>query len=241
MVLKASVSENTPLVSDLEALDRDSMVRSGLDSAEPFEKDAFAVGQVTIRLPLDYRPLPMLALLLSFVPWSLPFLFIADLAFSGRFSSGYALSMMLLASFLSECLLKPLMNEPRPVTSACRTEDGKLLPGMPSGHVLNCQTLLVFFTGQACEQLPASELVVVLLVLLMPVMPWARWYNGDHSFKQVTVTAALATVLGLVEFAAYMFLLPESFREASNAQEDPLVNLSIARAASGAGFLAKQR
>lgn len=26
--------------------------------------------------------------------------------------------------------------------------------------------------------------VAVVLVLAMPVMPWARWYNGDHTLKQ---------------------------------------------------------
>ena len=31
----------------------------------------------------------------------------------------------------------------------------------------------------------------LLLVLLMPLMPWARWYNGDHTLKQAAKTGGL--------------------------------------------------
>ena len=35
-----------------------------------------------------------------------------------------------------------------------RTEDGKLLPGMPSGHVMITQSLLTFFALEALKTWP---------------------------------------------------------------------------------------
>eukprot|EP00931_Biecheleriopsis_adriatica_P091034 TRINITY_DN64944_c0_g1_i1.p1 TRINITY_DN64944_c0_g1~~TRINITY_DN64944_c0_g1_i1.p1 ORF type:complete len:214 (+),score=41.77 TRINITY_DN64944_c0_g1_i1:126-767(+) len=186
-----------------------SMGRTGreldLEAQSDCEKgEAFAVGQVTVRLPLDLQPLPLLALFLSFLPWAIPVLLLADVVLQRRMTSAYVLGVVLLTSVITECMLKPFIGEPRPATSACRSEDGKLLPGMPSGHVMVCQSALTFFLCMALHEQEAFT--VVALALAMPSMPWARWYNGDHSMKQVIVTFILATIFGLIAYLAYWMI-----------------------------------
>ncbi|CAE7264543.1 unnamed protein product [Symbiodinium necroappetens] len=182
---------------------------SGDIESQPEKEDFFAVGQVTVRLPLDWRPLPLLALLLSFIPWGLPLLLLVDALLQKRVSSAFILTAVIVTSLLSEFILKPLIGEPRPSTSACRTDDGKLLPGMPSGHVMICQSLLTFYMLEAVRHHLLSAVIVSLL--LMPAMPWARWYNGDHSAKQVALTFIMATVIGLIDYVAFLLFFVDSW------------------------------
>ncbi|CAK9097840.1 unnamed protein product [Durusdinium trenchii] len=178
-----------------------------IESQSTEKDESFAVGQVTIRLPLDLNPLSLMALVLSFLPWAVPILLLADGILSRRISSGFALGAIILTSLVSELILKPLIAEPRPPTSACRTEDGKLLPGMPSGHVMICQSMLTFY---ALEAMRHHLLVAALiLILCMPLMPWARWYNGDHTLKQVAVTFVVAAVVGLLDFLIFLALFDD--------------------------------
>lgn len=174
----------------------------------------FAIGQVTIRLPLDLRPLPMLALSLSFVPWILPLFILADATFTLRRCSVISTFMVLVCALLTEVILKPWLKQPRPAPSACRDSEGRLLDGMPSGHVMNSQTLATWYLLQALWVLdkPRAHWTAALLVSAMPAVPWARWYNGDHTLNQVLVTMVLASVLSLFAFAAWECTAPESWR-----------------------------
>lgn len=188
-----------------------------IESQVAGKDESFAVGQVTIRLPLDLSPLPMVALVTSFLPWAVPVLLVMDGMLHRRASSFFALCAIVVTSILSECLLKPLIAEPRPATSACRTEDGKLLPGMPSGHVMICQSLLTFYVLEAMRH--RLLMVALILVLLMPLMPWARWYNGDHTLKQVVVTFIVAAVVGLVYFLIFISFFNDSLGTAVHLLE----------------------
>eukprot|EP00930_Biecheleria_cincta_P075422 TRINITY_DN62595_c0_g1_i1.p1 TRINITY_DN62595_c0_g1~~TRINITY_DN62595_c0_g1_i1.p1 ORF type:complete len:207 (-),score=32.47 TRINITY_DN62595_c0_g1_i1:19-639(-) len=178
-----------------------------LESQSSKGHDHFAVGQVTIRLPLELRPLPLLAILLGFVPWALPLLLLSDALLERSALSLFALGVLALTSVVNEFVLKPFFDEPRPEASACRDAHGKLLPGMPSGHVLTCQSLLAFFFILNLREHIA--IVALVLVLLMPAMPWARWYNGDHSCKQVVVSVIVGTVLGAAYYLVYGIMFPE--------------------------------
>lgn len=195
-------SERTPLHS---AANADDLM--DLESQSCKGHEHFAVGQVTIRLPLDFRPLPLLALLLSFVPWALPLVILSDALLEQNALSFFILVALVLTSVMNEFVLKPFFEEPRPEASACRDAQGKLLPGMPSGHVLVCQSLLAFFVVLALREKLAK--VALVLVLSMPAMPWARWYNGDHSCKQVMVSVVLGTVLGAAYELMYGIMFPE--------------------------------
>eukprot|EP00913_Durusdinium_trenchii_P004891 g4540.t1 len=94
-----------------------------IESQSTEKDESFAVGQVTIRLPLDLNPLSLMALVLSFLPWAVPILLLADGILSRRISSGFALGAIILTSLKSELILKPLIAEPRPPTSACRSQE----------------------------------------------------------------------------------------------------------------------
>eukprot|EP00933_Yihiella_yeosuensis_P014206 TRINITY_DN12819_c0_g1_i2.p1 TRINITY_DN12819_c0_g1~~TRINITY_DN12819_c0_g1_i2.p1 ORF type:complete len:233 (+),score=27.91 TRINITY_DN12819_c0_g1_i2:225-923(+) len=185
---------------------------SGASDRKSYE-DAFAVGQVTIRLPLDFRFLPLMALLISFIPWGIPLLFATDAVITRRFLSEYAIAMMIASSIISEVLLKPILKEPRPSTTAVRDASGKVLPGMPSGHVLMSQSLLTLYTLQAAQDFSQKWVEVLTLCLMMPAMPWARWYNGDHSAKQVNVTFVLATAMGALAFLILVCAIPASWKD----------------------------
>mmetsp|Transcript_1241 Transcript_1241/g.3027 ORF Transcript_1241/g.3027 Transcript_1241/m.3027 type:complete len:257 (+) Transcript_1241:115-885(+) len=204
---QASAAETSPLLSPVAQVGSTSAATEEQTSYDPElaanggpVAEKFAVGQVTVRLPLNWGILPMLALALSFLPWIFPFFLVMDILVTQRLLSIIALGLVGLCALISEVLLKPYFDSARPSTSACRKPDGTLLPGMPSGHVLNSQTLLVFYLSEVSYMMsePWAPVVAVVLILLMPGVPWARWYNGDHTFNQVAVSAFLGTIIGTV-------------------------------------------
>mmetsp|Transcript_99004 Transcript_99004/g.288715 ORF Transcript_99004/g.288715 Transcript_99004/m.288715 type:complete len:255 (+) Transcript_99004:48-812(+) len=173
----------------------------------------FAFGQVTVRLPLDWRPLPLLALALSFLPWLIPAALVADIVCTRRLSSIALLALLVTCSAVTELLLKPLVQQARPSTTACRDSEGRVLPGMPSGHVVTSQVLGVWYSLQACWELPPEDAawIVPLLIAFMATVPWARWYNGDHTLMQVLVAAVFGTFCGAGAYAAYHCCAPSAW------------------------------
>mmetsp|Transcript_58696 Transcript_58696/g.136975 ORF Transcript_58696/g.136975 Transcript_58696/m.136975 type:complete len:205 (-) Transcript_58696:203-817(-) len=172
----------------------------------------YEIGQVTIRSPLQCECLPLAALLLSFLPWLAP-VAAAIYACLGThpFLGIYAVIICATSAVLSEVVLKPILGEPRPATSAVRTADGKLKNGMPSGHVLNWQALSTWFLLEICTR---SGVVVALCVmgvlgLLMVLVPWARCYNGDHTVRQVLVAFGIGLMIGCIFFGVRVFCFPE--------------------------------
>lgn len=191
--------------------------------------EKFAVGQVTIRLPLDRRPLPILGLVVSFIPWLLPAILALDYTFVRRASSGFLFVVICSASLCNEYLLKSFFKQPRPEYTANRDLDGTVLPGMPSGHVLTTQIILTYYILKTFFQasLTDTACTILLLTASMPLVPWARWYNGDHSLEQVCVTAACATVVGVLAFVAYHFLVIEDGHHDASGAEVALSSLRV--------------
>lgn len=196
---KAPGGEEQPLCADAKT---SSAYDPQLEEFDGRFTDKFEIGQVTIRLPLDTSPAPLAALILSFVPWVLPLVVLTDLVCQKRFLSFFALCLMLMVLILSEAVLKPLLKQPRPETTAVRYPDGSVKPGMPSGHVLNTHTLVTFFCFQAPHELDGllAFLAIIFLLTLSAACAWARVRNGDHSPDQVAVSFALATVIGFVGY-----------------------------------------
>ena len=163
--------------------------------------------------------LTCLAVVLSFVPWAL--VLGSLLAAAARSSSllivanAFVLGTLLL---VNEAVLKPLLKQPRPLTSRLSTG------GMPSSHSLEalCAATSLLFSfapppvpgpgpwyaqfgrlptlpgtvdllgwALASEErgFYASALMQLFWVLL--AVPWARVRVGDHSWPQVTVGAAV--------------------------------------------------
>lgn len=163
-----------------------------------------AIGQVTFRFPLEWwDPLNVIALLYGFLPWAVPITFGLSAAITRHFILLYGLIVSLVTSLVNEVGLKPFFNDPRPLESANRHADGSSKPGMPSGHVLNATTIMVWavlevaFRGPGFDDHPhlTTEWLAFIFLLMGPV-PWARWYNSDHTIKQCIVAGILGVFVG---------------------------------------------
>mmetsp|Transcript_60302 Transcript_60302/g.111854 ORF Transcript_60302/g.111854 Transcript_60302/m.111854 type:complete len:205 (-) Transcript_60302:177-791(-) len=173
----------------------------------------FEIGQVTIRSPLPCECLPLAAILLSFLPWVAPAAAVIYACFGAHpFLGIYAVIICVTSAVLSEVVLKPVIGEPRPATSAVRTTDGKLKNGMPSGHVLNWQALSTWLLLEIYmhASVKVSLGLTGLLGILMILVPWARCYNGDHTSRQVLVAFGIGLMIGLIFFGVRIFCFPEA-------------------------------
>merc|ERR1712137_298007 len=114
---------------------------------------------------------------------------------------------------LNELVCKPFFRDPRPPQSANRKSDGSMKYGMPSGHVLNAFAVTIWVILEILTQAPSMEsifkvkLLMFFLAIALPV-PWARWYNLDHTWQQCLVGLILASVFGFVAYATRLNCFP---------------------------------
>jgi len=174
-----------------------------------------AVGQVTIRLPLNPNPLNIIAILYGFLPWLVPLSMVIYFLITWHFIVLYGLCINIFASILNEAILKPILKQPRPKQTANRKPDGSIKPGMPSGHVFNASAIMVwalmevYFQGPGLEEhAKLSYYWIGAIALLMGPVPWARWYNYDHTAMQCLVGGILGTATGIGAFYLRVHFFP---------------------------------
>lgn len=217
--------KNEKLLEQVSLLERD---RFGLKF-----HDKKAILQVTVRLPLrevySTRPFALLALIYGFTPWLVPFSFgmhwlITLLMGHGRFGGGgygrfislYGCLLCVIVSVVNEAILKPIIKDPRPPETAnyrvVKGESGQpdvrtVKEGMPSGHVLNATTVMMWALLEVSVRGPGYDADVgltmgwvCLILCLMGPVPWARWYNLDHTFAQCWVSFLMGIVVGAAAF-----------------------------------------
>jgi len=171
-----------------------------------------AIGQVTVRLPLDMNPLSLIALTYGFLPWLIPISLVLYFVYTWHFIYLYGPLMSVVLAIINEGILKRIFNQPRPLGSANRElKNGKWImkPGMPSGHVLNATVICVwallevYLKGPGLEHHESLTMtwLAVIAAVHLPV-PWARWYNDDHSVDQCVVSI----ILGLIAAAAGFYI-----------------------------------
>jgi len=166
-----------------------------------------AYGQVTIRFPIDWNPLNIIALLYGFLPWLIPIGLTIYFIVTWHFIYIYGPLMSVVLAIINEAILKKIFNEPRPIESANIHKDGTMKPGMPSGHVLNATSIMVWALLEVYFKGPGLEVhsgltytwLAVILAVHVPV-PWARWYNYDHTLNQCIVSLVLGTLAGIAGF-----------------------------------------
>lgn len=177
------------------------------DRFGPFDNKK-AVGQVTIRTPVKKDILVILALLYGFLPWLIPIGLGVYFFVTWHFIYIYGVLISLVLALINEVILKKIFNQPRPPQSANKKEDGTMKPGMPSGHVLNSTTIMVWslmevgLAGPGLEG-PDEQLTMMwlaIIFLLMFPVPWARWYNLDHTLNQCIVSIIIGTIVGVSGF-----------------------------------------
>lgn len=174
-------------------------------------EEKVAVWQVTIRKPLDYNPLNLIALSYGFLPFVVPALFILEVIYSLAINhrihlfSTWGLLIIIFCFILNEFILKPILKQPRPAKTANKYPDGRIKPGMPSGHVYNASALMVWLLCEVVHDGPGFDndhisvtvRYLLYVILLMGPVPWARVYNYDHTIAQCTVSFVLGLITGI--------------------------------------------
>eukprot|EP00811_Abedinium_folium_P005101 NODE_14699_length_1092_cov_4.561658.p1 GENE.NODE_14699_length_1092_cov_4.561658~~NODE_14699_length_1092_cov_4.561658.p1 ORF type:complete len:245 (-),score=66.01 NODE_14699_length_1092_cov_4.561658:281-1015(-) len=168
----------------------------------------FGLGQVSIRRPVRH-PLTMIALLYGFLPYVLPigwFIWLVEsLIVLGkpRFFPTYGLCVSGSLAGLNELIIKQVCKRCLPQSVTARPEEAVCKhPGMPSGHTMNAYVIMTwcFMEAMLSKSMHPGWMIIILVVML-PV-PWARVYNKDHTWLQVCVSSALGIAAGV---AAYFF------------------------------------
>jgi len=230
--------EEAKLLNQLEDLAPEKDPELKKNGGKFDEKTSFL--QVTIRWPIDTHPLNLIALLYGFLPFIVPASFFVAAIVTQRFIPVFAFVMSIVTSLINEVIFKPLLKDPRPTRSAHRHlgKDGKweMKPGMPSGHVLNATCILVWAVLEVGLRGPGFDhdhsfltagWIVAIIVLMAPV-PWARWYNGDHSLNQCLVAASLGIVVGVLAYYLRVTYFPQSWKPWESMPEEESRPLSTA-------------
>lgn len=172
-----------------------------------------AIGQVTVRCP-NTDPLSWIAIIYGFIPWLIPALCGVHFLVWRRLTGIYALGLSVTCAGVNEACLKPLIQNPRPRLSANKHKDGSLKYGMPSGHVLNSFALMIWaileiiiMSGPSLDFQMEIWFVMLITCLGLPV-PWARWYNLDHTWQQCFVSCVLGLFAGICAFVLRARLFP---------------------------------
>merc|ERR1719265_2685384 len=115
--------------------------------------------------------------------------------------------MSLVLALINEAMLKPILGQPRPAETGHLDAEGKPKNGMPSGHVLNATSIMVYsllevaFRGPGLHEHEQATITwLVVIFLLMAPVPWARWFNFDHTFAQTMVSLVIGTIVGCIAF-----------------------------------------
>lgn len=179
-----------------------------------------AILQVTWRFPVEMDPLNILALIYGYLPFLVPVVFFVNLVITRRFMPLYGLLVSGVVTGLNELILKPIFKDPRPSGSANRklnekTGKWEMKEGMPSGHVLNATTMLVWcvlevaLRGPGFDDQPVitGNLILVIVLCTAPV-PWARIHNKDHSLAQCIAGGSLGLCAGVAAYFIRITFFP---------------------------------
>lgn len=171
---------------------------------ETGEKDPGSVSffSVTVRRPVT--KVSSAALAYSYFPFALflgfGFWFVC---FSQMFPF-LAAVIMAFSALVSEYILKRIVKQPRPLSSAVRSY------GMPSSHCTVAYCLLVWILFEAFSStiatIPTLAVCSVSAAALAPV-PWARYYLDDHSMDQCVAGSCVGALLGCGCYAARSIVL----------------------------------
>merc|ERR1712232_1216691 len=114
-------------------------------------------------------------------------------AFGVSIALGFAIVNELVTKRIAKRYLSPEITN-RPPEAVCKH------PGMPSGHVMNAYIIMIWCLWEAfMDTLIHIEWVILILVVMAPV-PWARVYNRDHTVLQVTASACCSLVMGSIAY-----------------------------------------
>jgi len=209
--MAGSISEEQPLIKESEVHSEDS--DSELEQNGGPYKQKYACLQVTFRRPVQ-NFLDVVALIYGFLPFVVPVVFlISFIAWFPQKIGLYGFAVSITCMIMNELIFKPIVKDPRPTRSANKFLDKndnkwKMKPGMPSGHVLNATTIMIWSLMEVSLKGPGwdvdhfiqTELWLLGIVVLMAPVPWARWWNQDHTLNQCLVAMAIGVPLGALAY-----------------------------------------
>lgn len=183
----------------------------GYETWTPAEQQAFkdgkltrkwAVGQVSIRLPLA-GPVSFVAIVYGYLPFIIPLWWAEWVIWSWvhngepRFFPLCGLSIAAGFALVNETVTKQICKRTLPPEITSRPPEAVCKhPGMPSGHVMNAYTLMIWcFLEALLDKIVHPEWLIAIVLVMGPV-PWARVYNKDHTVAQVMVSAVVAVFMG---------------------------------------------
>jgi len=209
--MAGSISEEQPLIKESEVHSEDS--DSELETNGGPYKQKYAFLQVTFRRPIQ-SCLDVVALIYGFLPFIVPAVFL--LTFIAEFPHRlplYGFAVSITCMIMNELIFKPIVKAPRPTKSANKFLDKrdntwKMKPGMPSGHVLNATTIMIWSLMEVALRGPGydpahfiqTEYWFLGIVVLMAPVPWARWRIQDHTLNQCLVAMAIGVPLGALAY-----------------------------------------
>jgi len=211
---------NSPKYANVEDTDEELKINGG-----QFDKK-IAVGQVTIRLPIDPNPLNILALAYGFLPWLIPLGLGVEFLLTWHFVYAYGVCISVFLAIINEGILKRIFKDPRPRQSANKNADGTMKHGMPSGHVLNSTSLMIWSALEVYLQGPGlhkhQQLTFCWLSAIFAAMfpvPWARVYNMDHSMKQCGVSMFIGAFVGVGAFYLRVHYFNDAWKPWTNIKD----------------------
>lgn len=174
----------------------------------------WGIGQVSIRLPIR-SPLQFVAILYGYLPFIIPIWWLIWTTStwakcgSPRFYPTFGLCIAAGFALVNETVTKKICRKLLPADITSRPPEAVCKhPGMPSGHVMNAYTLMVWTLIEvAWDYQIHLDYLLILLVVMGPV-PWARVYNNDHTRRQVQVSMAAAVIMGSVAFGIRFLCFP---------------------------------
>jgi len=252
-------SETAPLKGALEEENHDPEKDPELTQNGGRFSSKRAILQVTWRFPVDTDPLNILALIYGYLPFIVPTVFFVYLVITRRFMAFYGLVVSGIISALNEGVFKPILKDPRPSGSANRkfneqTKKWEMKEGMPSGHVLNATTMLVWCILEIALRGPGFDdqplitwnFIILIVVTTAPV-PWARIHNKDHSLAQCIAGGSLGIAAGIAAYyVRYTFFPFDTGKEwciqslclVSGKPWDDFVPATVAKVGTAAAALA---
>jgi membrane-associated phospholipid phosphatase len=154
---------------------------------------ARAVMEVSVPYNFAASPLPLAAVLYSFVPWAVG---LSVTALAVRYPKQRALVSLAVfgatAVLTNEAVLKKLVAQPRPEGSCLASQ------GMPSSHcIIAIGGLLVALHHLRLAGHVTPTRAALMMAMLLPV-PWARVFLSDHSVTQVMAGSVIGAALALL-------------------------------------------
>lgn len=155
--------------------------------------------QVTFRLP-ETSKVNLIAVCYGFLPFVVSGTFFISALLTHRFVFIYGTLLGIANLIITEAIFKPLFHDPRPHRTANRKPDGTLMPGLPSGHCTNVFSMLFWCLWEVSFHDELNIEWLVLVLIFMAPVPWARFHNGDHTFFQCWSSSILGACIGTGAF-----------------------------------------